>query len=402
MKYKFNYLFALAFLIFNWSIPAQAEQIQCDGAAPYSGSMTMRVELASGKDGKVTLLYPSGQHYLSWSLGSKYFRRFNGKKITYADHLSSSGWSLQINSPAIEGNNLIGKLDTSIGDIGKVNLTCAIIGQASPALPFCKKAKPADLIRAINSGTLEDISSAIDCGSDVNFVDKRGCSAILYALDSGCGTGYSDSGPRRDLDLTDAVGLLLDSGANMESVDPSTKETALLKAARFGDPSIIDLLKDLEANFNVQDEKGFSALMRAAEADDMSTMFAVLDGEPNRSLKNKKGQTAFDIAKARGFSDILEDLEVASSTVVISGDATGSCSPSAFAIKLGESVEITLKASDRMLSLIIPDFGVDLMAASNSSLSKIIKPQKIGKFAFKCGPHGAPDSQQTQGMVTVQ
>ncbi len=382
------------------ALDARAERVECKANIAWEKPMKLLIEFQQGRMGAVRIRNADGTRHITWGLSSEFKRRHRGEKLIYLDRWGSQKWLLEVNSPTAGGTDL--KARFSMGpSLAKVPVTCVITGEANPPVRACK-ASGTDLISAAKFGDLEDLERVLDCGVDVNFTDRRGCSALLYSVDDDCGTkqslgGASSSDPYPD----SVVRMLVDEGANVEARDPVTGETLLIKASRFNVEGVVKQLIGLEVDINAQDLMGNTALMAAAATGESLLVETILEGNPDRTLKNKKGETAYAIAKRFGHREILDLLMPAAKKETITGLPGGACSPTMVHLEKGKPVEIVLKATDKMLLLTAPDLGLELMSGSGESKSKVITPQNTGTFPFTCGPHGAPEKDQTKGSFMV-
>lgn len=86
--------------------------------------------------------------------------------------------------------------------------------------------------------------------------------------------------------------------------------TDLMRAASGGDFAAVQtLLSEEAAGVNAKDIFGRTALMYAASAGHTNIVLALLDGGADAQMKNVKGGTALELAKARGYDDIVELLD---------------------------------------------------------------------------------------------
>lgn len=87
-------------------------------------------------------------------------------------------------------------------------------------------------------------------------------------------------------------------------------QTALILAARHGHRSIVDLLVACGADLDVTAKYGLSALMLAIVNGHTDVALALIDANANTALKGTGapgfgGKTARDLARARGFDDLV-------------------------------------------------------------------------------------------------
>ena len=146
------------------------------------------------------------------------------------------------------------------------------------------------------------------------------------------------------LGRTDAVRLLLLSGANVDAASPSTGMNALLKAssdgnlplarlliehhaaveprtnfdstplilaARNGHTEIIRLLLEHGAQTEAVTRKGVTALIMAAHQGHAGAVEILLSAGADKTRKDRLGRTALDYARKRGNRDVAAFLEAA-------------------------------------------------------------------------------------------
>ncbi len=276
---------------------------------------------------------------------------------------------------------------------------CEIVGTLPPR-PICSlnpdKTKP--LIEAIKGSNLDLIETAIECGANVNLADKNGCTPIMVAIDSGCG---QNNPPYASVfaKTIEVLDVLASNGAFLDTAD-SAGETALIKAAKLNIANVYDTFIAAEANFDTQDKLGNTALMYAAFNGDANVVEQILDGNPDRKVKNKDGLTAFDIAKKWQKNSVIDLVRIADTTVLIEGKDDGTCSPLQIDLKVGQVVDLTLKATDKMFKFDSPGLGLDLMADRNSLAKKTFPVVSKGTFKFTCGFHGS--NKPSQGAIIIQ
>jgi hypothetical protein len=109
----------------------------------------------------------------------------------------------------------------------------------------------------------------------------------------------------RGQDVTD---LLLAYGASPDVTD-GEGESALAIAIRKGNRGALIQLIDKHANVEAEDPLGNTALMLAAAIND-KTMTTILLSKGNacRTARNRAGQTAYDIARRKGFGSLTQIL----------------------------------------------------------------------------------------------
>lgn len=198
--------------------------------------------------------------------------------------------------------------------------------------------------------------------------------------------------------------LLVDSGTNLESVDPSNNQTALHKATLVGNSDLAFMLIELEVNLDAQDKNNMTALMIAVKNNDFFLVKDLVKANANLDLKNSSGETAFDIAKNLNRVEIAELLIPVKKKIIVEGNSNNiGCSLSTIELSLNEPVEIVLKAPKRKMFLFeSAELEIELMAMSNEEVKTRFTPTRAGNFKFMCGPHGGPINQQTIGTISVR
>lgn len=100
------------------------------------------------------------------------------------------------------------------------------------------------------------------------------------------------------VDATDIVQLLIEHGADVDSIDNEGR-AALHYAVQYQNKELILLLLKNEANPNVQNKYGITPLHQAAYSStiDIVKMLVMFGADPK--IKNSNGNTAYDLAKAK-------------------------------------------------------------------------------------------------------
>ncbi len=106
----------------------------------------------------------------------------------------------------------------------------------------------------------------------------------------------------------DTVTMLLDAGMNVNVQDEDGK-TAVMRAAKNSDKTMLPLLLSYGADVNLVDNNGMTALMVAAQRANVDNIKALLAAGADSSVKNNAGQTAVDIAQKKGRPKIIAALQ---------------------------------------------------------------------------------------------
>ena len=95
------------------------------------------------------------------------------------------------------------------------------------------------------------------------------------------------------------VRLLLDNGANTEVIEIHAKETALMRAARIGQPGTVDALVMAKPSLETKNLLGQTALIIACSSGSLDSIRALVDGGADLKAKDTRGWTVLDHARAR-------------------------------------------------------------------------------------------------------
>lgn len=378
------------------SLKAQAEIVSCTGYtdADQKTQVVLTINPLKQK-GEIRFISSSGSVTQGLKLTDVYYPAPN--TLRYADFGGLSHLDFLVENGVIKKNSFTHDLY-----FANAELDCKITGQF-PSAPSCGKSPSEVLVDVLREGrsyqTLRALNYQLACGADVNFTDKYGCTPLLYVMDQYCG-GNTTPAPHTITDLPQLVDRLISEGAFVDIIDPKKNETALLKATRFGVRNVYDSFIAAEANFDFQDNDGITPLMWSSYLGDDWTVKDILQARPNRRLKNKKGQTAFDIATHWQKESVIDLVRIPEVTVEIVGVSDGSCTPLKIEANEGQTIEIMLKATDKMFKFNAAELGFDLMAARNENTSQIMKLDTAGTYNFTCGIHHA--SQYSTGQIIVK
>lgn len=166
-----------------------------------------------------------------------------------------------------------------------LNLLIVLIG--------CGQVSEKDLINAAYNGKTEVLENAIDAGANVNLKSKNGGVSLLsYAAGSGHG-------------LT--VYMLIKKGAKVNDQDDSGW-SALHFAASKGHSDAINMLTKSNIELDAKTKDGWTALMYATFYNHERAVKSLLESGALTNISLENGLNASEIAKSKGFSNILNLL----------------------------------------------------------------------------------------------
>jgi ankyrin repeat protein len=148
------------------------------------------------------------------------------------------------------------------------------------------------LMRAAESGQIDEMKKLIENGADVNLGNKAQKTALTSAIQSG---------------QTEAVNYLLKNNADITLKD-NEGSTALMCAAENGNEEAMDKLIEKGANVDVQDKDGKTALMCAAENGNEAAMDKLIEKGANVDVQDKDGKTALMCAAENGNEAAMKKL----------------------------------------------------------------------------------------------
>ena len=155
------------------------------------------------------------------------------------------------------------------------------------------------LVAAAYGNHLDVAERLLTAGADPNAKDKTVQSAYLIA------TSEVGDDPR-------LLRLTLRHGADVRSLD-SWKGTGLIRAADRGFARVIKVLLETDVNIDHVNRIGYTALHEAVILGDggpahQQTVAALVAAGVDQSVKDPNGDTALDVARARGYAEIIDLL----------------------------------------------------------------------------------------------
>lgn len=143
--------------------------------------------------------------------------------------------------------------------------------------------------KAVERGDAHEMQKYIDKGADVNAVNKKGETPLLYSV-------------RRE-DGFYAVRCLVNAGADVNTADKNG-DTVLMKAAAAGKTAVVECLAQAGAVFDAD-----TALLRASRSGEVSTVrYFIEKCGANVNAQDKNGETALIRATRRGYYKIIDYL----------------------------------------------------------------------------------------------
>ncbi len=151
------------------------------------------------------------------------------------------------------------------------------------------------LMKAILNNDLQSVQNLIQKGADVNELDDHQDAPLVIAAYKG---------------YTEIVRQLLQAGADVTAVDPEMKATALHAAAYAGRTEAAKALIAHKIDMDKQGPyNGYTALHDAIWQNNIQTAKVIIEAGARLDIKSKDGQTALEMAKARGRTEIVALIE---------------------------------------------------------------------------------------------
>ncbi len=162
------------------------------------------------------------------------------------------------------------------GDVEAIKT--ALAGVTDPAT------RDSMLAVAARQGSVVAVGLLLDAGANIESVDGRGRTPLMCAVQA---------------DKSDVLKALIGRGANVNVADAGDV-TALARAAGpFGDAAMIQVLVAAGAKVNAVDKRGQTPLMWAARFGDAAKVNALLGAGADASVKDAVGKSALEYARGR-------------------------------------------------------------------------------------------------------
>jgi ankyrin repeat protein len=195
-----------------------------------------------------------------------------------------------------------------------------VLAGAAVLVPFAARADSyTDFIRALASDDAKAVSQLMARGVDPNSVNEKGEAALLFAAREGS---------------TELVRALVRGKANVNVRNPQSGDTPIMLAALAGNLATVKVLREAGAQINhpgwtplqyaafnghnavidylvssgadlgLTAPNGATPVMLAVLSNKADTVKLLINHGFDVDARNDKGQTALDIARAKGFTEI--------------------------------------------------------------------------------------------------
>ncbi len=407
MKNSIFTLNAIAMILLAGVSDARAEKVYCE-SDDKTAQFEIRENDPPAEDADWRIARFTRQPYKQTSIYTVE-RTSRAERVVYASQVNRKDARLDLGVYNVKGEYPEAKLVTYVAGGGFLTtpMTCNLEGKIK-FVNDCADKRPAVLgkkmIIAAREGNTEKVENLLGCGAEANF-SLNGCNPLLASLDPTCGGAADSWRPFPASGVPELANLLLDSGALIDSQEARTGEATMHKAVRFtaenNELDFLSLLIGLEASVNSQDKRGRTPLMLAVMLENVDIVQALVEGGADISLRDRSGKTAYQYAKAQGFTEALNFLVAPSEIITLQGDDDGKCSPEVITLTSGNLVRFVLKATpEKMFKLDAPQLDLDLMAERGSEIYRNILLSRKGEFAFTCGFHGS--NTPTRGKIIVK
>lgn len=167
------------------------------------------------------------------------------------------------------------------------------------------------LILAAGQGHTAMVKLLLAKGADPNLHSRQGYTALHRAMTVSATTIAGTPGIP-SLGSKDVVVALLNSGADINATGEGGA-TPLMDAANYGNVQIVEILLNRGAKIDVRSSEGenYTALLVAAERGHTQVVRSLLKYKPDLTLRNRRGETALDLARKEGRTEIVQMLQSA-------------------------------------------------------------------------------------------
>jgi len=186
------------------------------------------------------------------------------------------------------------------------------------------------LMGACDFGRAEAVALLLDRGADIDAKTPKGLTALMITvkgswsnpqfevvkllLRRGANVKLKDEGGHDALSWAcaegrpEAVELLVDGGADIESLDKEYQRTPLMIAAEHGNVRAVEILIRRGAKINARDRNDATALIYASFAGRHAVVKLLLEKGADVNAANFRGVTALQFAKKRGHKEVTDLL----------------------------------------------------------------------------------------------
>ncbi|XP_054272271.1 ankyrin repeat, SAM and basic leucine zipper domain-containing protein 1-like [Macrosteles quadrilineatus] len=184
------------------------------------------------------------------------------------------------------------------------------------------------LYNALLEENIEAMKSVLDSGFNVDQPVKGGWSALMYAcsfayfpaiellISRGANVNFNKelftplmalckSKSSREEELSKCMDLLLENGANINSLDRNAS-TALIYASAEGHTQLVKTLVDLKCDLNIQDTEGWSALFHAVFGGYDDIVRTLVEAKARVDLIDRRKRSAYELAVLKGHDHLGE------------------------------------------------------------------------------------------------
>lgn len=156
---------------------------------------------------------------------------------------------------------------------------------------------------AVVSGNKDLIKTISAAGSSLNIQDEDGRTPLMILIEESAKKKSSNN-----KSLLDLIKFVIDNGAEI-SLKNKKGETALFYAVRSGNIDVLKLLITNGADINAKDNQGQTAIFIPADNGNITMTKLLIESGALKKVKNKRGVTPATLAVQRGDMDIFDLLE---------------------------------------------------------------------------------------------